>query len=47
MNILIALRKELRAEKLWKLSDKIRDGLNELNITLEDTKRRHDVEKKN
>ena len=38
MNLVIDIRKEIREHKLWKLSDKIRDGLNELNIALEDGK---------
>lgn len=38
MNLFIAVRAEIRAQKLWGLSDKIRDGLTGLGITLEDNK---------
>ena len=38
MNLVLDIRKEIRAEKLWKLSDKMRDGLNALNIVVEDAK---------
>jgi cysteinyl-tRNA synthetase len=38
VKILINARKEARANKLWALSDKIRDELKELGIVLEDTK---------
>lgn len=38
MGLIIALRQEVRAQKLWPLSDKIRDGLTMLGITLEDKK---------
>lgn len=38
MGLIIALRQEIRAQKLWTLSDKIRDGLAELGIALEDKK---------
>jgi cysteinyl-tRNA synthetase len=38
MKLLIELRKEARAQKLWALSDRIRDELARLAITLEDTK---------
>jgi cysteinyl-tRNA synthetase len=36
VDLLVALRKDVRAQKLWPLSDKIRDGLARLGITLED-----------
>lgn len=38
MDLLIALRAELRKEKLWGLSDKIRDGLVKIGVVLEDKK---------
>ncbi|MBP1653525.1 MAG: cysteinyl-tRNA synthetase [Bacteroidetes bacterium] len=38
MNLLIALRQEVRRQKLWPLADRIRDGLGALGITLEDGK---------
>src|SRR3990172_6279653 len=38
VDILIKARKEARANKLWSLSDKIRDELKELGIIVEDTK---------
>ncbi len=38
LNLIIDLRKEVRAQKLWALSDKIRDGLAQSGITLEDKK---------
>jgi cysteinyl-tRNA synthetase len=38
IDLLIDLRKEIRAQKLWALSDKIRDGLARLGIVLEDRK---------
>ena len=38
MDLIIALRQEIRAQKLWPLSDKIRDGLARLGIVLEDRK---------
>jgi len=38
MSLIIALRAATRKEKLWGLSDKIRDGLTQLGITLEDGK---------
>jgi len=34
----VDLRKEVRANKLWKLSDVIRDGLAKLGFTVEDAK---------
>jgi cysteinyl-tRNA synthetase len=36
VDLLVALRSEVRAQKLWPLSDRIRDGLTRLGITLED-----------
>jgi cysteinyl-tRNA synthetase len=38
VQLLIDLRKEARSQKLWSLSDSIRDGLNKLGITVEDKK---------
>ncbi len=38
MDLLIALRNDVRSRKLWPLSDKIRDGLAKLGIVLEDRK---------
>lgn len=38
VNLLIEVRKELRANKLWALSDKVRDRLAELGVVLEDSK---------
>lgn len=38
VNLLIEVRKDLRANKLWAISDKIRDRLAELGILLEDSK---------
>jgi cysteinyl-tRNA synthetase len=38
MDLLIALRNDVRVQKLWPLSDKIRDGLAKLGIVLEDRK---------
>ena len=38
MDLIIDIRKEARAEKNWALSDKIRDGLGALGITLKDNK---------
>ena len=38
MDLMIALRQEARAQKLWLLSDRIRDGLAKLGIVLEDKK---------
>ncbi len=37
IELLVAVRNELRAVKQWKLSDRVRDGLRELGVTLEDT----------
>jgi cysteinyl-tRNA synthetase len=38
VNLLIEVRKDLRANKMWAISDKIRDRLEELGIVLEDGK---------
>jgi cysteinyl-tRNA synthetase len=38
MQLLVDVRTDVRAQKLWSLSDKIRDGLKKLSITLEDKK---------
>ena len=38
MDLLIEIRKDLRANKLWGLSDKVRDRLAELGVVLEDSK---------
>jgi cysteinyl-tRNA synthetase len=38
MRLLIEVRTDVRMQKLWPLSDKIRDGLKKLGITLEDKK---------
>ncbi len=38
MNVLIGVRNEARKQKLWSLSDKIRDGLKGIGIVLEDKK---------
>ena len=38
MDLIIDIRKDARAEKNWALSDKIRDGLSALGITLKDNK---------
>ncbi len=38
MQLMIDVRAEVRNQKLWSLSDKIRDGLQKLGITLEDKK---------
>jgi cysteinyl-tRNA synthetase len=38
VDLLIEMRKELRANKLWALSDKVRDRLAELGVILEDSK---------
>ena len=37
IDLLIEIRKKLREEKLWELSDLVRDKLEELNVILEDT----------
>ncbi|HTP01999.1 MAG TPA: cysteine--tRNA ligase [Anaerolineales bacterium] len=38
VNLLVEVRGEVRKQKLWQLSDQIRDRLKELGIALEDTK---------
>jgi len=38
VQLLVDLRGEVRTQKLWSLSDKIRDGLKQLGITIEDKK---------
>jgi cysteinyl-tRNA synthetase len=38
MGLLMNVRQEVRTQKLWGLSDKIRDGLTQIGITLEDHK---------
>jgi cysteinyl-tRNA synthetase len=38
MSLILEVRKEARSGKLWPLSDRIRDGLSRLGITVEDTK---------
>jgi len=38
IELLIEVRKTLRDEKLWELSDRLRDQLSELGVTLEDSK---------
>ena len=38
LSLIVDLRNEVRAQKLWSLSDKIRDGLAQVGITLEDKK---------
>lgn len=38
INLLVEVRSEVRAQKLWALSDKIRDKLKELGVTIEDGK---------
>jgi cysteinyl-tRNA synthetase len=38
VSLLVDLRAEVRVQKLWSLSDKIRDGLKKLGITIEDKK---------
>jgi cysteinyl-tRNA synthetase len=38
MEVMIGVRAEIRAQKLWALSDRIRDGLSKLGIALEDKK---------
>ena len=37
MAFVISLRQEARAEKNWALADKIRDGLKEAGVLIEDT----------
>ncbi|MDP2885167.1 MAG: cysteine--tRNA ligase [Ignavibacteria bacterium] len=38
VQLVVDLRTEVRSQKLWSLSDKIRDGLKKLDITIEDKK---------
>ena len=38
IDLLVELRKDLRAAKLYQLTDKIRDRLAELNVVIEDSK---------
>ena len=38
VDLLIEVRSEVRKQKLWALSDQIRDKLKELNVTIEDSK---------
>lgn len=38
IDLLIEIRKDLRANKLWALSDKVRDRLGEMGVVLEDSK---------
>ena len=38
MDLIIEVRKEIRKQKMWVLSDKIRDAIKALGIVLEDTK---------
>lgn len=38
LHLVVDLRKDVRAQKLWSLSDSIRDGLKKLGITIEDRK---------
>ncbi len=38
IDLLVSLRRDLRAEKNWALSDKLRDGLKDLGVILEDSK---------
>ncbi|MDI6803499.1 MAG: cysteine--tRNA ligase [Bacteroidota bacterium] len=38
VNLILELRAEIRSQKLWQLSDKIRDGLSKIGITVEDKK---------
>jgi cysteinyl-tRNA synthetase len=38
VQLLVDLRTEVRSQKLWPLSDKIRDGLTKLGVTIEDKK---------
>lgn len=38
IDLLVSLRRDLRAEKNWALSDKLRDALKELGVILEDSK---------
>jgi cysteinyl-tRNA synthetase len=36
LDLLVAVRNDVRAQKLWTLSDRIRDGLAKLGFVLED-----------
>lgn len=38
INLLIEVRADVRKQKLWALSDQIRDKLKELGVTIEDSK---------
>jgi len=38
VNMLVSVREELRKQKLWDLSDEIRNRLEELGVSLEDGK---------
>jgi cysteinyl-tRNA synthetase len=38
INLLIEIRQDLRANKLWQLSDTVRDRLADLGVVLEDSK---------
>ena len=38
IDLLIEVRAEVRKQKLWALSDQIRDKLKELGVTIEDNK---------
>ncbi|MFH1908941.1 MAG: cysteine--tRNA ligase, partial [Chloroflexota bacterium] len=38
IDLLLEVRAELRKQKLWALSDTIRDRLKELGVTIEDSK---------
>jgi len=38
IDLLLEVRTELRSEKLWALSDLVRDKLTELGVAIEDTK---------
>jgi cysteinyl-tRNA synthetase len=38
IDLLLKVRQELRAQKLWALSDQIRDQLTDLNVIIEDSR---------
>ena len=38
IDLLVEVRSEVRKQKLWAMSDSIRDKLNELGVAIEDTK---------
>ena len=38
IDLLVKVRGQVRAEKMWALSDTIRDRLKELGVTIEDSK---------